>query len=319
VVAAAHAPAPVQTPAVTPDQKIAKRDQATGTGPKRGGDPEARDNPPAVPSPAGRDLAQADTPESQVVVPPEPPANRQVAVATPRKPQPVPGLFSKSPFDTALLARPPVRLQEPLTLEKLVAAPGPYVGQVVVPAGMYHLEHSQSDRLRGPWKYTVTELRAVSGQIRSLASTELEVEPGLAENFVRLNLNQRAGKEVILNVWVTPKGECGLVRVEILQNTRLRIGKGYKHVPSVYYETLEVTPERSGPIEIEDREWEQPSRMLPLAKRFKENIKVQQSKWRALNDAQVASQMNAVFQQSMQSVIRAEQGRIMRQQGVGGR
>jgi hypothetical protein len=303
---------------VTPDPKTVKLDQRTGPGPKRDAEPKAPDNTPIVPSPSRNDLTRTDTPQSQGDVPPPPPAHQPLAVVTPRKPKPLPGLFSKFPFDTALLARP-VHLPEPHTLEKLVATPGPHASQVVVPAGMYQLARSRADRPGGPRKYTVNELRVESRGIRPLTPIDLEVEPKLAENLDRLDAAQRAGKKAILNVWVSQTGECGLVRVEILQEAHPRIGKGYKHKPSVRYETLEVTPERYGSVEVEDKEWEQPGRMGPLAKRFKDQVLLQQLRWRTLTENQVAAQMNNIFRDAMQSVANQERQRQLFQRGVGGR
>src|SRR5262249_51964563 len=159
------------------------------------------------------------------------------------------------------------------TLEKIVQAPQSYPDRVVVPLGMYHLALSNSGPAGNPRMCSVTERRlqrvrvAPGYEVQSGSTTTVELEPRLAERRDGVRPDQLEGKGgAIGTLWVWREGKCGLVGVEILQDTRFGIRTGYKREPDVDYQTLLVTPEGSEPKKGTDGDWEQLERMHLMAR-----------------------------------------------------
>ena len=77
-------------------------------------------------------------------------------------------------------------------------------------------------------------------------SSILEVEPKLASRLDDLEIDKWKDRVSLLTLWFTSSGNCGLVKVEILQKAVPSIRKvGYTHKGFVDYETLLVTGEGS--------------------------------------------------------------------------
>src|SRR5262249_12548245 len=151
-----------------------------------------------------------------------------------------PSLFTATPFDPARLERP-VPAKDPL--KRILDRPEYYAGQVLVPFGMYHLERSPADRPKGPRRIRVVEQSIERKEHRgpleliSHATTDLEVEPKLAESLGRLSRDELKGL-ALLTVWVTTGGNCGLVKAEILQSYKTRVKKvGYALQGDIEYAT----------------------------------------------------------------------------------
>ena len=165
-------------------------------------------------------------------------------------PQPKPLLSRprEQRFDTSLLKGNPVH--HTVSLDKLLAAPRSYLNQIVVLAGLFQVARSQHDRTDGTRKCSVTEWKFEPGRtggpplMSPSLSTEMDVEPKLAECLDGLDPGQREGKGVsILTLWVPSSGVCCLVKIEILQKTAYGVKRGFKHQPDIEYETLSVTSE----------------------------------------------------------------------------
>ncbi len=151
-------------------------------------------------------------------------------------------------------------------------------------------------------------------------STEREVEPELAECLDGLDSSQREGKGVsILTVWFPSGGTCCLVKIEILQKTAYGVKRGFKHQPDIEYETLSVTSEGAKFAKGDDLEWEKVGRMHLFAKQYKNWFNGLKRQAQNAEQDRMIAQMTVMYQQSMQSVLAAEQQRLRLQRQVGGR
>ena len=87
----------------------------------------------------------------------------------------------------------------------------------------------------------------------------LELEPKLAARMDELEIDKWKDRVVILTLWVSSDGICGLVKVEILEKANPTIRKvGYTHKGFVEYETLIVTrkdPSPPGVTSSSGRKW----------------------------------------------------------------
>jgi hypothetical protein len=200
--------------------------------------------------------------------------------------------------------------------------PESYADQVVVPEGMYHLARSRADSSGAPGKYSVTE-RKLERKRRhgplswiSAFSTDLEVEPRLAENLDRLALGQRENHLAILTVWVTKEQVCKLVKVEILENLYPRFKTGFLNQADVQYVTLTVTPGKSERGEVDDAEWQRLDRLLLLANDYRDRLNAQRNMLRSLKANQVQRVMNDLWGQTMRDVFTAAQQQQMRQRAL---
>ena len=197
------------------------------------------------------------------------------------------------------------------SLAKILADPQAHTNRVIVPAGMYHIERSRSEQLGGPRKYAASEQTIEPGRINSHPSIDLEVEPKLVEHLDRLAPQQSRGKVAILTVWVANSGECGLVKVDILQAAHPRLMSGYKHKPDINYEVLEVTPEGSRDVKAEDEQWEKPERLLALAHSYKTRVKADQKLWYNLKDNQILVRLNNLWAAAVRDILRGQQRQML--------
>jgi hypothetical protein len=302
----------------------------------------SRPEPPAPP-PAGEpqpaELASAISPGPDRVVPPRR-GDRPVAGPAAAKPRPrEPMVKAGPPHDGSLLARTspaarPVdsmldwsrfdltRLDRPfrakVSLAKIRASPQSYSGQVVEPAGMYHLAPAGASRGGGARMYSVMELTVESprggrSKISPMAYTELEVEPRLADRLNGLESARRQDHVAILTVWVTDAGAIGLVKVEIWEKSIPGFGKGYKQIPHVEYQTLAVTPVESRRLKGDATEWEKPERLLHIANVEKNRVLAAKKKMRDNEMDRIGDQMNSMFGQMMKNVMAQEQQRQQRE------
>ena len=72
-----------------------------------------------------------------------------------------------------------------------------------------------------------------------------------------------------MTLWFTPRGDCVLVRVEILERYFLGFKKA-THYPEgdVDYQTLRISPDGEVLGKAPDEDWEQPERMLSFARNY---------------------------------------------------
>jgi hypothetical protein len=296
--------------AIVPERRNLEPSPAPGPrSPERiGGNrpPDGRSTPGARPAVANPQVSADDAHLA-------PPTRGSPAAVFSGDAQPAAIAFTTGTFDPALLVRKPVRAK--VTLEKVLATPGSYANQVVVPTGMYHLARSLADRPGGPRKSVVTERtiesRAADGalEMRSSFSTELELEPRLAERLDGLDPAQREDKVAILTLWVTGAGACGLVKVEILEKTTHRVKKGYLAQPDINYETLLVTPVGSRLGKGDDGDWEQVGRMISFANEYKRRFKAHTRMVKDAEKDQITAQMNVMFGEMMRNALIQEQNR----------
>jgi hypothetical protein len=312
--------------------------------------PPSRPEPPAPP-PAGAppqpaELVSAISPGPVRVVPPRN-VDRPVAGPAAAKPRPrEPMVKAGPPHDGSLLARTSpaarpadststwsrfdlMRLDRPVrakvTLAKILASPQSYSGQVVEPAGMYHLAPTLASHTGGARMYAVMELMVESGRGSGppkptiSSTTELEVEPRLADRLAGLDLVRRQDHVAILTVWVTDSGACRLVKVENLEKATTRVGRGYKQTPRVEYQTLAVTPVEARRLKGDDLEWEKPERWLHFANLSKHRVIAAKKKMKDNEADQIGAQMNNMFGQMLKNVMDAEQQRLQLQRRLMGR
>ncbi len=222
-------------------------------------------------------------------------------------------------FDPALLDRPKKAGGPKITLKKLLDESRAHANQIIVPVGMFYLEPSPADRPDGPRKYVVSEQQVTSRgpqglRMSSSFSIDLVVEPRMARFLDDLNSRQRHQRPAILTVWVTGAGQCVLVKAEILQMTSNRIHGRFR--ADINYLTLVVEPSGATPgIKGVDTDWEQLERLLLLKNDYKKRIELLKTQLVNAELALVNSQMNAIFQTSMQSVLsqQAAQQSLQRQ------
>jgi hypothetical protein len=207
-------------------------------------------------------------------------------------------------------------------LKKLVEMPESHADQVVVPEGMYHLARSRANSSSAPRQISVTERKLERSRRHgplawnSGFSTDLEVDPRLAENLDRLDLGQRENNLAILTVWVTKDQVCKVVKVEILENLYPRFKSGYLNQADVQYVTLTVTPAKSERGEVDDSEWQRLDRLLLLANDYRDRLNAQRNMLRTLKANQVQRVMNDLWGQTMRDVFTAAQQQQMRQRAL---
>jgi hypothetical protein len=263
-------------------------------------------------------LAAATTVKRRYDAPPAPSPTRSLGAVNRRDTRPA-AKRPKSELDQRLLVGRPVQAKD--TIAKIMAAPVAYSNQVVVPAGMYRLTRSPNDRVDGPRIYEVIESRFEprSLQLMSHDSTELELEPRLAERLDVLTQDQRESKVAILTLLVEGDGTCVLVKAEILQQTRYRVKKGFKNNPDIDYETLVVSSEETRPAAGNAVEWQKVGRWLPMYNAYKIRLNAYKQMIKDAELVQIGRQMNALFQESMQSALRAGQQQLQLQRQISGR
>src|SRR5262249_12337552 len=142
----------------------------------------------------------------------------------------------------------------------------------------YHLSHPRTDSVNGKRKILVTQrqiqaIREGSLSMSSTSSSELEVEPSLAERLDQLASGAVRDKVAILSLYVHKDASCVLVKVELLLRyvTGLKRGAIYPQ-GDVDYEILLVSPERTERQKAPDEDWEEPGRMLHFANLYKKSI-----------------------------------------------
>jgi len=313
----ASQPAPVLSPAPTSRPETPERHVAGTTEPKST-EPAEATGPRSAPS---IEVATTTEPRDREAVahPPPPPPKRAPALAARGKARPAAARYTAHPFDPALLVRKPIR--DKASLAKILAAPHSYSGQLVVPTGMYCLARSPNDRPGGPRKYQVSERKIESNghqgalQMNSPYSTDLELDPRLAEHLEGLDPAQRKDKVAILTLWVTTGGDCVLVQVEILEKAIPRIKKvGYTVQADIEYQTHLVTPERSSLGKGIDTDWEVVGRMISFAHHYKHQFRAMKRMFQAKEQDQMTFQMNKAFGQMMQNALAEDQARQRREQ-----
>jgi serine/threonine protein kinase len=241
-----------------------------------------------------------------------------LAAATRRDPIPAANKLATRRFDQALLNQRPRKLAYPL--DRVIAKSQSYANQVVVPSGMYHLAHSRTDRSGGKRTILVTERKIQSIRDSSLGmssseSTELEVEPNLADRLDQLDADLWRDKVAILSLWFTPDASCVLVKVEIL----LRYVTGFKRGTAypqgdVDYETLRVSPQKTERVKGRDEDWEEPGRMLHFANLYKRKVMRYKKILLAQEHAQLNSVMASMWAEMMKNAASeaAQQRRLQR-------
>jgi len=258
--------------------------------------PAAVENrPDANPSaPAGGQVATG-APDKVPAADPAPSSKSSLAMVTPRESKPAATNIAISRFDPVLLKHRPRKAGYPL--DKVLAKSQSYASQIVIPTGMYHLARSQTDRSDGKRRFLVTERKIQSRRDNSLgmsssASTELEVEPHLAERLDNLEPDQWKEKVAILSLWFTGDRTCVLVKVEILEQYVTGFKKGTVYPQGdVDYETLVVTPEKSERGKGLDEDWEEPGRMLHFANLYKKKV----MGYKKMLQSKEQSQLNSVM------------------------
>ena len=281
---------------------------------------------PARPDPAVVKSAPPDASEKDERDHPSPPSIGPLVAenAAESKAKAVAAPIARKPFDTSLLKG--ISGHRTVSLDKLLASPRSYLNQIVVLAGLFQVANSRHDRSDGTWKCSVTEWKFEAGRnggppkMSPSLSTEMEVEPKLAECLEGLDPGQREGKGVsILTLYVPSSGVCCLVKIEILHKTTYGVKKGFKHQPDIEYETLSVTSEGAKFVKGDDLEWEKVGRMHLFAKQYKNWFNGLKRQAQNAEQDRMVAQMGVMFQQSMQSVLAAEQQRLRLQQQVSGR
>jgi serine/threonine-protein kinase len=325
--AANEAPAASQAPSLSPpaprsdpearDQHRAKTSEPKSTNLAAATGPGPENTPANTSPPAPEPLDRAALAHS------ESPAKRAPSPVTRAKQRPAAVKSTASRFDTALLARKPIR--DKASLAKILAAPQSYAGQIVVPTGMYALARSQHESAGGPRKCLVSERKLESNghggalQMSAPFSTDLELEPRLADNLARLDPAQKKDKVAILTLWVTTGGDCMLVQAEILEKAIPRVKRvGYSVQADIEYQTQLVTPEHSTLGKGLDTDWEVVGRMISFAHHYKNRFKAMKRMLQNKEHDLLTAQMNRAFGQMMQNVLAEEQARLRRQQALTG-
>ena len=300
---------PAPSPADPPAPKPMELARAPVTKPTEHSQPDASENrPSAGPSTSGGKLAATSPAESKERARLASGANGSPAAVNSGK---------SSQFDPTVLARKPVK--EKGTLKKILDASRFYSNQVVVPDGMYLLARSQTDRADGPRKYLVTERKIEEKKNNTLGmssspSTDLAVEPKLAERLDQLEADLWKDKMSILTLWFTRDGAGLLVKVEILEKATPRVKRvGYSVQADIEYETLLVTTEETRPFTANDAEWEQVGRMHSYAKAYKSRFKAYKQMVSNAQMNMIQTQMNGLFQNMMQSALIEDQKRLQLQ------
>ena len=148
------------------------------------------------------------------------------------------------------------------------------------------------------------------------ATSDLEVEPRLASHLDQLNPDQLDKKPAILTVGITDSGECGLVSLEILENSYPRLRNGI--VPDIVYDTLEVNGDGSKRAIGEDKDWEN-ERVFKLARYYKGHLRALKQRFETMQMSQVQAQMGSIWANVMREAAAQDAAQRALQRGVGGR
>ena len=186
---------------------------------------------------------------------------------------------------------------------------------------MYNLAPLQADGTAGPRKWIATERKVGSKKDSSelemslAPSSILEVEPKLASRLDDLEIDKWKDRVSLLTLWFTSSGNCGLVKVEILQKAVPSIRKvGYTHKGFVDYETLLVTGEGSSLAKGDVEQWEKVGRMNSVANHFKHKVKAYNRMLQDKEQNMLSIQMNSMFADMMCNAAVAEQQQRQLQQ-----
>ena len=233
----------------------------------------AKDKQP-VANENGDGLATKPSPAKKDAPDTAPRAEQLVSAADIATAKSAPANVAGDPFDPAILKR---KANKKYSISKYLSTPETYAGQIVVPAEMFQLVRSQSDRVAGHRKIWAIGRKIESRKNNTLGmsstpSVELEVEPNLAERLDRLGQKKLTENVSILTLWFTSRRECVLVRVEILEEYTLGLKKAtYYPEGDVDYKTLRISPDGEVFGKAPDEDWEQPERMLHFAQLRKES------------------------------------------------
>jgi serine/threonine protein kinase len=191
---------------------------------------------------------------------------------SPQPPRPT-GVFANHKFDVARLSNRPTHGKYPVG--KIIASPGSYGDEVMVPSGMYGLSRSKSDNPSGPRKFRITEWRVKQSGNKFVrehgGSSDMELEPRLAANLDGLQKELWEDKLAILTMWITSSRECAIVRVEILQKFELRKKSGFLGGQAdIDYWTRIVTPDQTHDVDkADDAPWQEVGRMNRFYQHYK--------------------------------------------------
>ena len=250
------------------------------------------------------------------------PAKGLVAAANIATPTPAPVSVPDYRFDPSILNR---KANKRYSISKYLSTPKSYIGQIVVPTGMFHLVRSQSDRVAGHRKYWATERKVESRKNNSLGmssspSVELEVEPNLAQRLDRLGEKKMTDKMSILTLWFTPRGDCMLVRAEILERYLLGFKKA-THYPEgdVDYQTLRISPDAEVLGKAPDEDWEQPERMLSFARNYEKRVGVYKQVLQTKETLALQNVMGSMYKDMMAGAAANALQQQQLQRAVGGR
>jgi hypothetical protein len=189
---------------------------------------------------------------------------------------------------------------------------------------MYEFVRSRNDGTDGSRKFAFTERRFESPSNRqgakfyliSGATSELEVEPKLATRLDEMNPSQWDKKPAIVTLGVTEAGECGVVALQILQNSSPRLRNGM--VPDIVYETLEVNADGSKPTIGDDKDWET-ERVSKLARYYKGHLRAIKQQFQNMQMSQVQAQMGQIWANVQREAAAQDAMQRALQRGVGGR
>ena len=258
------------------------------------------EKPRAEPSPA---LAERrEPPPSPPAKPdttnPSDPANKQAANPATTEARPTRIGTVQSTFDPDKLKLIP---QKKYSLTKVLSTPKDFAEQLVIPTGMFHLAPSPADNVNGQRKYAVIEHKIESRGNDSLgmssaASVELEVEQRLAERLDLLGTKTLAEKMSILTLWISAEGNEMMVKVDILQQCKPRLKRGFAPKGDVDYFTLQVTPEWQVEGKANDEDWERPERLNRFANAWKARVRGYKNMLQANRDAQLNAAMSTLYQ-----------------------
>ena len=245
-----------------------------------------------------------------------------MAAVTERTAKPLLTRPARIQFDSSLLKLKPKRAGYPL--EKLRAEPQSYVGQIVVPSGMYHLARSPNDRPGGPRKLLVNRLQIEERtnkplNMSSSAGTEVDVEPRVAERVDQIGLGNWTEKVAILSIWFGKDAPL-LVKIEILDSHKTGFKRAtFNPEGDVDYFTWVVTPEKAELGKGDDADWETPGRMLHFANLYKKRVRA----FNRLNQDRQMLQLQSVMSDMWGSMMQGAAADAARQQAlqraVGGR
>ena len=214
--------------------------------------------------------------------------------------------------------------QKKYSLTKVLSTPKDFAEQLVIPTGMFHLAPSPADNVNGQRKYAVIEHKIESRGNDSLgmssaASVELEVEQRLAERLDLLGTKTLAEKVSILTLWISAEGNEMMVKVDILQQCKPGLKRGFAPKGDVDYFTLQVTPEGQVEGKANDEDWEKPERMNRFANAWKARVRGYKNMLQANRDAQMIAAMSTLYQGMLRNAAadQAQQRQQQRAIGIG--